>query len=165
MTPQIQKQIKTFRKTYIKNPGRVLEIGSKDITGNVREYFSDAKEFIGTDMERGFNVDLIIDAHDLLKKFKPGSFDSLLCFEMLEHDVNFWKTIEIMHKLLKKGGYLLISTPTFGFPLHRHPKDYFRYGEDAYREIFFKDFELLDLKEVKDDYGNPAICAIGKKLI
>lgn len=164
MTPQIQNWVKNSRKQFIKNPGRVLEIGSKDITGNVREYFFDAKEFIGTDMERGFNVDLIIDAHDLLKKFKPESFDSVLCFEMLEHDREFWTTVEIMHKLVKKNGFLIISTPTFGFPLHRHPRDYFRYGEDAFREIFFKGFKILALDEVRDDYGNPAICCIGQKI-
>jgi SAM-dependent methyltransferase len=164
MTPQIQNWVKQAKKKFITNPGKVLEIGSKDITGNVREYFPDAKEYIGTDMERGFNVDLIIDAHDLLKKFKPGSVDTLLCFEMLEHDREFWTTVEIMHKLVKKGGYLVISTPTFGFPLHRHPRDYFRYGEDAFREIFFKGFKVLDLTEVKDDFGNPAICCLGKKI-
>ncbi len=164
MTPQIQKWVKVNRNKFIKNPGSVLEIGSKDITGNVREYFSDAKSFIGTDMERGFNVDLIIDAHDLLKKFNKQFFDVVLCFEMLEHDREFWTTIKIMHSLVKKGGYLIISTPTFGFPLHRHPKDYFRYGEDAFREILFKDFKVLNLEEIKDDFGNPAICAIGKKL-
>lgn len=163
MTPQIQNWVKTASKKFIPKPGRVLEIGSKDITGNVREFFSGAQDYIGTDMERGFNVDVIIDAHHLLKKYKPGSFDTLLCFEMLEHDREFWTTIQVMHKLIKKGGYLLISTPTFGFPLHRHPKDYFRYGEDAFREIFFKGFKVLELKEVKDDYGNPAICCIGKK--
>lgn len=140
-----------------------MEIGSKDITGNVRGYFNDAKSYIGADMERGFNVDLIIDAHDLLKKFKKESFDTVLCFEMLEHDKEFWTTVSVMHKLVKKGGYLIISTPTFGFPLHRHPKDYFRFGEDTFREIFFEGFDILQLKEVTDDYGNPAICCIGKK--
>src|SRR4029078_8946185 len=164
MTPQIQNWVKKAKNDFIKNPGRVLEIGSKDVTGSVRQYFEDAKEYIGTDMERGFGVDLIINAHDLPKKFKKESFDILLCHEMLEHDNEFWTTIKIMHSLIKKGGILIISTPTFGFPLHRHPKDYFRYGEDAYREIFFKSFEILRLEEVKDDFGNPAICCIGQKV-
>lgn len=163
MTGQIQNWVKNTSEKFIKKPGNVLEIGSKDITGNVREYFSDAKSYTGTDMERGFNVDLIIDAHDLLKKFKKESFNTVLCFEMLEHDREFWTTVLVMHKLVKKGGYLIISTPTFGFPLHRHPKDYFRFGEDAFREIFFEGFNILELKEVMDDYGNPAICCIGKK--
>lgn len=164
MTPQIQNWVKKAKFDFIKNPGRCLEIGSKDVTGSVRQFFTDAKEYIGTDMERGFGVDLIINAHDLPKKFKKGSFDVLLCAETLEHDDEFWTTIKIIHSLIKKGGILVISTPTFGFPLHRHPKDYLRFGEDAYREILFKGFKILRLDEVEDDYQNPAICCIGKKL-
>ena len=99
-----------------------------------------------------------------LKKWRKGSIDVLLCLEMLEHDSAFWKTIEIIHKLIKKNGYLIISTPTFGFPLHRHPKDYFRYGEDAYQEIFFKGFKILRFQEVRDFKGNPGICCIGQKI-
>lgn len=164
MTPQIKSWVKRARKSYIKKPGRVLEIGSKDITGHVRDYFLDAKEYIGIDGERGFNVDLVMDAHDILKRFKNESFDTVLCFEMLEHDNSPWITIDNMYKALKKGGFLIVSTPTFGFPLHRHPKDYFRYGEDAFREIIFKNLKVLRLDEVKDSEGNPAICCIGQKL-
>jgi len=164
MTPQIKNWAKKIKQLYIKKPGRVLEIGSKDVTGSIREFFTDANEYIGTDMERGFGVDKIIDAHDLLKHFKASSFDLVICNEMLEHDNAPWLTIEIMHKLVKKNGLLLISTPTFGFPLHRHPKDYFRYGEDAFREIIFKGFKILKLDEVKDSEGNPALCCLGKKL-
>lgn len=164
MTPQIQNWVKKAKSDFLKNPGRCLEIGSKDITGSVRSYFKDAKEYMGTDMERGFGVDLIINAHDLPKKFRKESFDVVLCHEMLEHDNQFWKTVKIMHNLLKKGGFLIVSTPTFGFPLHRHPKDYFRFGEDAYREIIFEGFKILRLDEVKDIKGSPAICCIGKKI-
>lgn len=164
MTPQIQNWVKNAKENFIKKPGRVLEIGSKDITGSVREFFADASEYIGTDMERGFGVDVIIDAHDLLKKYKKGSFDIVICCEMLEHDNNPFQTINIMKELVKKGGLLIVTTPTFGFPLHRHPKDYFRYGEDAFREIIFKGFEILKLGEVRDIEGNPTICCIGKKI-
>lgn len=163
MTPQIQKWVRNAKRSFIKNPGKVLEIGSKDITGGVREFFEDCKEYIGTDMERGFGVDLIVDSHNLLKKFKKNSFDILICAEMLEHDNNPFKTIEIMRQLLKKGGFLIVTTPTFGFPQHRHPRDYFRYGEDAYREIIFKGFKILKLDEVKNINGSPAICCIGRK--
>lgn len=164
MTPQIQNWIKKAKNDFVKNPGKVLEIGSKDITGGVRQYFTDAKEYIGIDSELGFGVDKILDAHDILKVYKTGSLDMLICCEMLEHDNSPWITFEIMEKVLKKGGILLVSTPTFGFPLHRHPRDYFRYGEDAYREIIFKKFKILRLNEIKDEFGNPAICCIGKKL-
>jgi SAM-dependent methyltransferase len=163
VTPQINDWIKRAKNNFIKSPGRVLEIGSKDINGSPRQFFKDANEYIGIDGERGFGVDVILNSHDILKKFKKNSFDVVLCNEMLEHDDKPFLTIEIMHQILKKGGFLIVSTPTFGFPLHRHPKDYFRYGEDAFREIIFNNIQVLRLDQVKDDYGNPAICCIGQK--
>ena len=165
MTNQIYSWVKKAKKDFIKNPGRILEIGSKNINGSVRDVFFDTKEYIGIDSEPGFDVDLVLDAHDILKRFKPSSFDVVLCLEMLEHDNAFWITIDIMKQVLKKGGFLIISTPTFSFPLHRHPKDFFRFGEDAFQEIFFAGFEILRLNEVRDEHNDPGICCIGKKLL
>ena len=68
---------------------------------------------------------------------------------------------------LKTGGHLIITTPTFGFPLHRFPKDYWRFGEDAFREVFFAGFEILNLVHLDDDLipaKNVTIAAIGRKL-
>jgi len=57
----------------------------------------------------------------------------------------------------------MVSTPTFGFPLHRYPKDYFRFGEDAYQDFIFDGFDILRLEEVQDTLGNPILCCIGRK--
>ena len=163
MTPQIQQWVKQAKKDFIKSPGKVLEIGSLNINGGVREFFPDAKEYIGIDMQKGEGVDKVIEAHDILRVWPIESFDAVLCLEMLEHDNAFWKTVDNVHQVLKRGGILIVSTPTFGFPIHRYPKDYFRFGEDAYREIIFKDFEILRISEVKDSENSPGICCIGKK--
>ena len=163
MTPQIQQWVKKAKEDFIKSPGRVLEIGSLDVNGGIRHFFSDAEEYIGIDMKKGSGVDKVMAAKDILTVFGEESFNTILCLEMLEHDIAFWHTLDNIKKVLKKGGILLISTPTFGFPLHRYPKDYFRFGVDAYKEMIFKDFSILRLSEVKDREGNPGICCIGKK--
>jgi SAM-dependent methyltransferase len=168
VTKQIYKWIEKAEKDFLKKPGRILEVGSKEVNGvdtpSIRNIFKDAKEYIGLDSERGFGVDKIMDAHDILKVWKPGTFDLVICCEMLEHDPAPWITIEILKKVVKKGGYLIITTPTFGFPLHRHPKDYFRYGEDAYRDFFFTGFKILRLGEVRNEHDAPGICCIGEKI-
>lgn len=164
MTPQIQHWVKKAKKDFIKSPRKILEIGSLDINGGVRKFFTDANEYVGIDMQEGKGVDKVLEAHDILKVWPKENFDIVLCLEMLEHDNAFWKTINDIHKILKRGGFLIISTPTFGFPLHRYPKDYFRFGEDAYREIFFKGFEIIRLSEVRDIENSPGICCIGKKI-
>lgn len=163
MTPQIQQWVKLVKREFIKSPGKVLEIGSLDINGGVRDFFMDAEEYIGIDMVKGKGVDKVVEAHDILKFWPEESFDIVLCLEMLEHDITFWHTVDNMSKILKKKGVLIVSTPTFGFPLHRYPKDYFRFGEDAYKEIIFKNFKILKLEEVRDTENSPGICCIGKK--
>lgn len=163
MTTQIQQWVKKAKKDFIKFPGKVLEIGSLDVNGSIREYFEDATEYIGIDMTPGKSVDKVMEAHDISKVWRKETLDTILCLEMLEHDNAFWVTIENMKKLLKKSGILIISTPTFGFPLHRYPKDYFRFGEDAYREVLFNGFKILRLSEVRDIKNSPGICCIGRK--
>lgn len=164
MTPQIQDWVKKVQKKYLKQPGKVLEVGSLDINGGIKQFFDSATEYIGIDMMAGNGVDKVLEAHDILKVWKPSTFNTVLCLEMLEHDDAPWITIENLTKVLKKNGYLIITTPTFGFPIHRYPKDYFRYGEDAYRDIFFKKLKILDLTFVKDSQNNPGICCIGQKI-
>jgi hypothetical protein len=61
-----------------------------------------------------------------------------------------------------KGGFLIISTPTIGFPYHPYPKDYFRYTKDAYVDILFRRFEILEISGVSDNLSYPGVVCIGK---
>lgn len=163
MTPQIQSWVKTARNDFIVSPGVVLEIGSLNINGSIRQYFNDAIEYIGIDLQKGDGVDRIMNAHNISKVWNSFTFNTVICLETLEHDLKPWITITTMRKVLKQGGILLVSTPTFGFPLHRFPKDYYRFGEDIYRDLIFKDFEILRFSEVRDINNSPGICCIGQK--
>jgi SAM-dependent methyltransferase len=168
VTPQIQAWMKGIRTKVPFASGQVLEIGSHDVNGTVRQFFEDATEYTGIDMTPGPGVDLVLNAEALLDHFGDESFDTILCCEMLEHDILFLHTVHEIHMMLKPGGMLIITTPTFGFPLHRFPKDYWRFGEDAYREIFFKGFHIFNLMFL-DDTGTGerlervTLAAIGKK--
>lgn len=166
MTTQIYEWMTGVRNQFIaKKPGmKILEVGALDINGSVRDLFeAEGVEYIGTDMMEGKGVDVVVDGHDLMKLYSPEEFDIVICLETFEHDINFWVTLENIRSLVKPGGFLIISTPTFKFPIHRHPRDYYRFGEDAYREWFFRDYEVLDLQEVVSKGINPGIVCIGKK--
>lgn len=165
MTPQIQNWVRASKLEYISNSGRVLEIGSKDINGTVRQYFNDAYEYIGIDMEEGNNVDIVLDSHSIgFDNRVSGLFDIIICLETLEHDNDFFCTLQNIKYSLRKNGFFFLSTPTFGFPLHRFPKDYWRFGEDAYREILMDGYKILNLSHVVDTANNPGICCLGQKL-
>ena len=130
----------------------ILEIGSlNDGGGTVRERLPKKVKYTGLDMSEGAikkdvpdyynNVDILMNAHDLLTKFTPGSFDIIMCFDTFEHDDQFWISWENMKTVVRRGGYLILGTPGRNCPYHAHPNDYWRFMEPAFRNYFFRDFE------------------------
>lgn len=162
MMPAILDFVRVTRAALKVPAGRVLEIGSRNINGTVRSVFTDAQEYLGVDIEDGPDVDFRLDAEHLDAHYAAASFDSVLCFECLEHTVRPWLIVAQLKRALRPGGYLWVSTPTFGFPLHRFPVDCYRFGEDAYRLWLFADLELLALGTVVDELGQPAIVGAGR---
>ena len=161
MVPSLQTWVQNIASTI--KPGRVLEIGSKNINGTVRQYFDNAKEYIGIDMDEGDNVDVVLDAHDLTPYFKTASFDTVICLETLEHDLLFWLTLEQIDKVLKPGGNLFISTPTFGFPYHAYPIHPYLFSKDAFNLLFFKNCDSPSITELFDTAGNKILAGYGIK--
>jgi hypothetical protein len=93
-----------------------------------------------------------------------------LCNSVLEHDPAFWKTLAEMKRVLK--GHIVIGVPAFVeqsrsvLQVHRYPKDYYRFGEDAVREVFFEGLNLRGLEELMLNYSPtaPRILAWGDNL-
>lgn len=158
------KEIRAWVEQAIKEHdigGKTLEIGSLDVNGGVRDLFED---YIGIDQVEGKGVDLVMDANYLHGGFKPDLFDTVLCLEVLEHDKNFHATLSGIEFVLKEGGYLILSTPANGFPIHRYPKDYWRFNEDAYREVLLGDgWNIIKLETIPSG-GYEAVICLAKKI-
>ena len=93
---------------------RVLDIGSLDVNGNNRVYFQDS-EYIGLDIGKGANVDVVSIAHE----YKPEEpFDVVISTEALEHDFFFEKTLKAAVEFLKPGGVLILTAATTGREEH-----------------------------------------------
>ena len=77
-------------------------------------------------------------------------FDLVVCNATLEHDPKFWLTLSEMKRVL--CGHLIIGVPGYTHSqvlgVHRFPGDYYRFGEDAIREVFFSDLRLIGLQIV-----------------
>jgi ubiquinone/menaquinone biosynthesis C-methylase UbiE len=115
-------EIKDKNKKY-----RILDIGCEcgfDIF-QLSKYFSDYDiEFVGIDIYSP-KVEIANkkakeckmpnctfshgNAEDL--DFPPESFDFIVCSEVVEHLHKPKKALRDMHKILKKGGYLILTTP------------------------------------------------------
>lgn len=133
--------------------GRILEIGSYDVNGSVRDLFPDT-DYIGIDMREGKGVDKVMNGAKL--DFPDKSFDGVLYLETMEHDKTFWLTLAEIGRVLKEGGRLIATARGIGFPLHDYPGDYFRFTEQ-----FFRELEGYDDKVVVADPQLPGVLFTG----
>ena len=132
-----------------------LDVGSRNINGTVKEAILRSnktlpKKIIGVDMIPGDNVDFVLNGHNLTDKFEKESFDLITCCETFEHDNKFWLTLEQMKKILKLGGYLLITVPGLYFIEHNYPSDYYRFTKSVLEEVFFEGMTDVYVEEFKD---------------
>jgi len=128
----------------------VLEVGSKFVNGSVRpliERFCNPKEYIGVDLEPGRYVDLVLPAEGLINCFGPESFDVVISTEVLEHVYDWRVVINNMKVVLKRDGYIYLTTRSYGFPYYAYPYDFWRYEPKDIIRIF-SDFKIIGLRSI-----------------
>ncbi|MFA4850737.1 MAG: class I SAM-dependent methyltransferase [Methanoregula sp.] len=82
--------------------------------------------------------------------FRAECFDSVLCAEVFEYLFDCEKSLSEIRRVLKIGGYLLLTTPFF-WEEHEQPYDFGRYTEFGLRDILARHhFEILRYEK----YGN-----------
>lgn len=116
--------------TYLPStPAKILEIGSQNINGTLRDHAPRNAEYIGLDFEEGDGVDIVItDITDW--SVQDAYFDLVMASSVFEHDKTFWRTFVAMCDKAKPGGHIYISAPSNG-TFHRYPKDYWRFYPDS----------------------------------
>lgn len=131
---------------------RVLDIGSR-VTGaqslSHRSLFDDYRvEYVGTDLEPGQNVDVVMKSPYRLP-VKSASFDVVLAGQVFEHVPYPWVLFLEMARVTKPGGYLMITAPSRG---HRHayPYDCWRYYPDAWHAL--ATFARMEVLEAHTDF-------------
>lgn len=94
-----------------------------------------------TDIDPGRSPDIV---DDLTRSQLPSAaFDAVVCAEVLEHVTDPPAAVGHLHRVLKDGGQLFLSTP-YLFPTHDAPHDHFRYTEFGLRGLL-ADFEITAL--------------------
>src|SRR5665213_873697 len=94
---------------------KVLEIGSLDINGTVRGYFTNC-EYTGLDVAPGPGVDVVCEGQKY--NAPDASFDTVICCEVMEHNPYWVDTFYNMMRLLKPGGLMIMSCATGWRPEH-----------------------------------------------
>ncbi len=79
-----------------------------------------------------------------LEDYKSESYDFVILDQILEHVSRPGKALKEIRRILKKGGWLIITTP-FLVKIHLNPDDYWRFSKKGLR-ILLSEFSEVDLK-------------------
>lgn len=127
-------------------PGmKVLEVGSRDVTGRpLRGRFQNAS-YTGFDYYPGDNVDVAGDAHKLSNYFNE-KYDLIFSSAVFEHLALPWLAAIEMIKLLKVKGYIFIETH-YSYSSHARPWHFFQFSENALDVLFPEKFGMCCIKK------------------
>lgn len=142
------KNIKQVLGSYFVDAD-VLEVGSLDINGSVRDFFENCR-YVGLDLEPGPGVDVACPGEDF--GGKAHQFKTIISCEAMEHNQNWRETWLNMIRMLQKDGLLIMTCASIGRRRHgavgATPEDSpftSRPGMTYYRNLDVGDFTgLLD---------------------
>ena len=152
---EVYKKIRENISSFLSNQANVLDseaiklldIAPQDYVG-AREYFRNSKIFTA-DIDASSGADFILDICKNNKEIiESGYFDVIVCTEVLEHTLDPFSATKEMHRMLKEGGTLLISTP-FDFRIHGPLPDCWRFTEHGLKEML-KDFDIVDINPLEN---------------
>lgn len=139
---------------------RILDVGSKSYSGHdtYRELLMNNQiEYIGLDVEKGKNVDIVPKNAFIWNELENESFDFCISGQTFEHNPFFWVTFSEIARILKQDGMVCVIAPGRG-EVHRYPVDCWRFYPDAWNslcvysgleivECTFEDFEFNHTEE------------------
>jgi len=132
------KQVKAEYPEFFSGK-KVLDVGSLEIDGGAREFFTDC-DYIGIDLGEGVGVDCVSKAHEWEC---PGWYNVIICTEMLEHDQHWELSLRQMYRNLRDGGLFLVTCAAPNRWEHGttdHDAFASPFTTDHYRNISVEDF-------------------------
>ena len=113
----------------------VLDLGSQDVNGSYKQLFTRTKvKYIGVDMVKGRNVDLVLSNTYNWVEIDDNSIDYIISGNVFEHIEYPWLTMQEISNKLKKGGITCILAP-FALGEHKYPTDCYRYYSDGFKAL------------------------------
>lgn len=132
----------------------VIEMGSLNINGTVRDFYDNVTKYVGVDLDEGPGVDLVSEAQKV--DLPSGSFDVAVSAECFEHNPYWLETFVNMHRLA--NSFVIFTCAGLGRPEHGTTRTTpgnspFTLQWDYYRNLTKHDFEdNLNLEGMFSDY-------------
>ena len=144
-----------FDSTFLpERPLKVLEVGSYNVNGTVRDTFNPTKEveYLGVDVAEGPCVDVVCPGH--LLEAADEFYDFIISCECFEHDMHYEKTLPNLIRMLSSKGGFLFSCATTGRPEHgtpaTSPQDCPPTQEHSEWSSYYKNLTEEDIRAVID---------------
>jgi SAM-dependent methyltransferase len=114
--------------------GEVLDVGCGR---KPYQHLVPATRYVGVDIDSPVTrklatADVFYNGRTL--PFAEGSFDAVLCSQVLEHVFKPEEFLSEIHRVLRPGGVLLLATP-FAWDEHEQPYDFARYSSFGLRDL------------------------------
>ena len=107
------------------------------------EKLFETDEYYGVEIESDSKINGITYYDGKHLPFENDYFDSIVSFQVFEHVINLDEIVVELNRVLKKGGYMLISVP-FLWAEHLKPYDYRRFSSFGIQEYLKKNgFEII----------------------
>ena len=138
--------------------GNIIELGSGEGYG-IQMLAPLAKRYLAvdkfdTDISGHANVEFRKQLLPSLAGIADNSFDFAVTFQVIEHIQDDKTFINEIHRVLKPGGMLLLTTPNRLMSLTRNPWHIREYTAAELATVVCKSFSKVEVKGV---YGNPVV--------
>jgi SAM-dependent methyltransferase len=143
-----RSSINRIKPAFIESiDGDVVEIGGFD---NFFKSIYKKGSFQNLDLRPGRFVDIVEDAENM-QLVSSDSLSAVICISVLEHTQNPSKVVNEIHRVLKPGGYFLMSNPWM-FESHMEPYDYCRFSS-SFCELLSENFIVESTDRTNGYFG------------
>lgn len=121
--------------------GRLLEIGPQDrdvVRKSFENYTHETFDIVDTYKPTHVG-DITMRNHSI----PDETYDCVIGMEVLEHTLDPFAAVREMRRILKHGGYLLVSAP-LNWRIHGPIPDCWRFTEHGFK-VLLRDFEILEI--------------------
>jgi SAM-dependent methyltransferase len=112
----------------------VLDVGGESANLDVYKFEADSirQRWLYLNISLAKNPDLVADGAHI--PLASGAMDTVVCLETLEHVPDPLAVAYELSRVLRAGGFLLLSVPFLG-PIHSAPQDFWRFTEYQVKQM------------------------------